>query len=61
MHTSNIDPKQIGYSWVPPGIVTSSKVIENNKKRKKEDKMEIRARSVYTYRYRTTFNDKMRI
>lgn len=28
MHTSNIDPKQIGYSWVPPGIVTSSKVIE---------------------------------
>lgn len=34
MHTSNIDPKQIGYSWVPPGIVTSSKVnscnIKNN-------------------------------
>lgn len=26
MHLSKIDPKQVGYTWVPPGIMTASKV-----------------------------------
>lgn len=27
MHTSKIDPRHVGYTWVPPGIMTSSKVF----------------------------------
>ena len=26
MHTMKIDPKNVGYTWVPPGIMTSAKV-----------------------------------
>lgn len=29
MQLSKIDPKQVGYTWVPPGIMTSSKVKFN--------------------------------
>lgn len=26
-HTSKVDPRQLGYTWVPPGLLTSAKVI----------------------------------
>lgn len=26
-HTSKVDAKQLGYTWVPPGIMTSAKVL----------------------------------
>lgn len=29
MHTSKIDPRHVGYTWVPPGIMTSSKVFSD--------------------------------
>jgi len=25
-HTSKIEPRQLGYTWVPPGLLTSAKV-----------------------------------
>lgn len=25
-HTSKVDPRQLGYTWVPPGLLTSAKV-----------------------------------
>lgn len=26
LHSSKIDPRQLGYAWVPPGVLTSAKV-----------------------------------
>lgn len=26
-HTSKVDARQMGYTWVPPGLLTSAKVI----------------------------------